>query len=215
MATPKEALIGAVQTININSQAVASPRNQSIGSTDSVQFKNNDSSNDATVTFEGAGADVFTLNGVPVTTVSVPYGGGVVGPLTPTENVTVNYGVTVGAKSGGTFAIQVADGSLEIDIVDDEGNTNLGEAEIPNNGSLFFNNETDDNATIHFGGDQNVLYDANGNAVTSQPVGANTSGGVLTGRGTNKNVTYTIAMTVAQADGGLGGGNGSIKVGQT
>jgi len=215
MATPQEALIGAVQTININSQADASPRNQSIGSRDSVQFKNNDSSKDATVTFEGAGADVFTLNGVPVTTVSVPPGGGVVGPLTPTENVTVNYGVIVGAKSGGAFAIQVEDGSLEIDIVDDEGNTNLGEAEIPNNGLLFFNNETGDNATIHFGGDQNVLYDSNGNAVTSQAVGANTSGGVLTGRGTNKNVTYIISMTVPPADGGLGGGNGSIKVGQT
>lgn len=215
MAQPKEALVGATQTININSQAVAAPKNQAIGATDSVQFKNNDPKNDATVTFEGAGAGVFTLNGQPVTSVSVPSGGGIVGPLSPTESVTVNYRVKVGTASGGPFAIQVAGGALEINIIDTDGNTDLDDAEIPNNGTLIFNNEAGENATIDFGGDRHVLYDASGNEVTSTPADAGSSSEVLTGKGTDKKVTFTITMTTARKDAGLGGGSGSIKVGQS
>jgi len=215
MAQPKEALVGATPTININSQAVAAPKNQAIGATDSVQFKNNDPKNDATVTFAGAGAGVFTLNGQPVTSVSVPAGGQIVGPLSPTESVTVNYGVMVGTESGGPFAIQVAGGALEVDIIDTDGNTNLDHSEIPNNGRLFFNNETGENATIDFAGDKHVLYDANGKEVTSTPADAGSSSKVLTGKGTDKKVTYTITMTTARKDAGLGGGSGSIKVGQS
>jgi hypothetical protein len=215
MATPKEALTGASQTININQHAKASPKNQDIGNQDTVTFKNNDPNDAATITFLGAGAGEFSYNGSPVNSVDVPAGSSA-GPLTPlTSNVTVDYQVQAGSNSGGPFSIEVGTGPLEIDIKDDEGNTDLENAAIPNNGTLFFKNEsTDDTATITFGGDRDVLYDQNGNAVTSQQVGPGTSGALLTGRGSDKEVTYSVSMSL-QPDGGLGGGNGTIKVGQT
>jgi hypothetical protein len=214
MATPKEALTGTNQTININN-AKASPKDQGIDNQDTVTFKNNDTNDAATVTFLGAGAGEFSYNGSPVTTLDVPAGGSA-GPLTPpTSNVTVDYQVQAGSDAGGPFSIAVGTGPLEIDIVDDAGNTNLENAAIPNNGTLFFKNESsDDTATITFGGDRDVLYDQNGNPVTSQQVGPGTSGTALTGRGSNKDVTYSVSMS-AQPGGGLGGGNGTIKVGQT
>jgi len=213
MATPKEALTGTSHTININSNAKASPSNLAIGNQDTVTFQNNDQTSNATVTFLGAGADEFDYEGQPVTTVTVPAGGSF-GPLTPnTADVTVNYDVQVGTAGEGPFAIEVGTGPLEIDIVDDSGNTNLEEAEIPNNGTLFFENQATEKATISFGGDK-VLYDPNGNPVGSVTVDAGSSSEVLTGKGTNKEVTYSIAMSL-QTDGGLGGGNGTIKVGQT
>ena len=214
MATPKEALTGTSHTININSNAKASPSNLAIGNQDTVTFQNNDQTSNATVTFLGAGADEFDYEGQPATTVSVPAGGSS-GPLTPnTANVTVNYDVQLGPEDDGPFAISVGSGPLEIDIVGDDGSTNLEKAGIPNNGTLFFKNEsTDDRATITFGGDK-VLYDPNGKQVDSLVVDASSSSEVLTGKGTDKQVTYSIAMSL-QADGGLGGGNGSIKVGQT
>src|SRR5215472_16778673 len=133
MATPKEALTGTSHTININSNAKASPSNLAIGNQDTVTFQNNDQTSNATVTFLGAGADEFDYEGQPVTTVTVPAGGSF-GPLTPnTADVTVNYDVQVGTAGEGPFAIEVGTGPLEIVIVDDSGNTNLEEAEIPNN----------------------------------------------------------------------------------
>ena len=215
MATPKEALTGVVQPININSQAKAAPPNKTMANTDTVQFTNNDPHDDATVTFEGAGAGVFTLNGQPVTTLTISANGGVSGELTPTQsNLTVDYLVSAGANSGGAFSIEVGTGPLEIDIVDDDGDTNLEAAAIPNNGTLYFKNETGETATITFGGDKDVLYDSNGNPVTSQTVDNNSSGGVLTGKGSNKHVTYGVAMSVAEP-GRVGTGGSSIKVGQT
>lgn len=215
MATPKEALTGAVQAININSHAKAAPPDKSMANSDTVQFTNNAPNDDATITFEGAGAGMFTQNGQPVTTLTVNAGGGVSGELSPSQSdLTVDYRVSVGANNGGPYSIQVGTGPLEIDIQDNEGDTNLEFAAIPNNGTVYFKNETSETATIAFGGDKDVLYDSNGNAVTSQTVGANSSGGVLTGKGSNKRVTYDVAMSIAEAE-GVGGGGGSIKVGQS
>jgi hypothetical protein len=216
MATPKEALTGNVaQSININSQAKAAPPNKPMANTDTVQFTNNDPVDSAMVTFEGAGAGIFTLNGQPVTAVTVSANGGVSGQLTPTQsNLTVNYLVSAGANDDGAFSIEIGTGPLEIDIVDTDGDTNLESAAIANNGTLFFKNETGENATITFGGDKDVLYDSNGNAVTSQKVNNNSSGGLLTGKGSNKRVTYGVAMSVTEP-GRVGTGGGSIKVGQT
>ena len=210
MATPKEALTGAVQPININHHAKAAPPNQAIANTDSVQFTNSDPSNTATVTFLGAAANVFGAS-----TVSIAPNGGTSGQLTPNQSdLTVNYNVVVGSLTGGPFSIEVGSGPLEIDIVDATGNTNLGAAEIPNNGSLYFKNEmTTETATINFGA-ANALFDSNGNSVTSQTVNPDSSGGVLTGRGTNKDVTYSIDMSPIQPD-RVATGNGSIKIGQT
>jgi hypothetical protein len=204
MATPKEALTGAVQTININSDGKASPKNQSIGNQDTVTFKNNDAQNAATVTFLGAGANEF---GGAVT---IPAGTSSA-PLTPVNsNVTVDYDVTVGGNGGGPFSIQVGSGPLEIDIVDLEGDTNLPTAEIPNNGSVFFANTMGYTATIQFN-KANILFDENGNSVTQQVVNANSSGAVLTGRGTSQDVGYTINLAGHPRK--VDTGNGSIKVG--
>ncbi len=209
MATPKEALTGAVQPININQHAKAAPPNQAIANTDSVQFTNSDPSNTATVTFLGAAANVFGAS-----TVSIAPNGGTSGQLTPNQsNLTVDYKVAVGSLTGGPFSIEVGSGPLEIDIVDTTGNTNLGTAAIPNNGSLYFKNETSETATIDFD-IANALFDSSGNSVTSQTVNPNSSGEVLTGRGTNKDVTYSVDMTPIQPD-RVATGNGSIKIGQT
>jgi hypothetical protein len=206
MATPKEALTGAVQSININSNGKASPRNQLIGNQDTVTFTNNDANNAATVTFLGAGANEF---GGAVT---IPAGGSSA-PLTPVNgNVTVDYDVTVGSNGGGPFSIQVGSGPLEIDIVDLEGDTNLPTAEIPNNGSVFFANMMGYTATIQFD-KANVLFDENGNSVTQQVVNANLSGAVLTGRGTSQDVGYTINLAGHPRK--VETGSGSIKVGNT
>src|SRR4029077_5602619 len=125
MATPKEALTGAVQTININSDGKASPKNQSIGNQDTVTFKNNDEHNAATVTFLGAGANEF---GGAVT---IPAGGSSA-PLTPVNgNVTVDYDVTMGSNGGGPFSIQVGSGPLAIYLVGLWGDTNLPTAQFP------------------------------------------------------------------------------------
>jgi hypothetical protein len=128
--------------------------------------------------------------------------------------LTADYVVSAGANDGGPFSIEIGTGPLEIDIVDDDGDTNLEDAAIPNNGTLYFKNETGETATITFGGDKDVLYDSNGNAVTSQIVDNNSPGGVLTGKGSNKQVTYSIGMSIAEP-GRVGTGGGSIKVGQT
>jgi len=206
MATPKEALTGAVQSININSNGKASPRNQSIGNQDTVTFKNNDANNAATVTFLGAGANEF---GGAVT---IPAGGSSA-PLTPVNgNVTVDYDVSVGSNGDGPFSIQAGSGPLEIDIVDLEGDTNLPTAEIPNNGSVFFANTMGYTATIQFN-KANVLFDGNGNSVTQQVVNANSSGAVLTGRGTSQDVGYTINLAGHPRK--VETGSGSIKVGNT
>ena len=212
MATPKEALTGTDQTINISSNAKASPWNQLIDDTDTVTFKNNDQNEPALVTFLGAGAGEFTYQGQPVTTLTIPPGESV-GPLTPVNsNLTVNYNVSVGANSDGAFAIEVGTGPLEIEITDDDGNTEPNEAEIPNNGSFFFENESaDDQASISFGGDSGVLRYQNGDPVISPVVvAAGEASATIFGQGTNKKVTYSIIMS-AEA----GGGNGTIKVGQT
>jgi hypothetical protein len=210
MATPKEALTGASQTININSNGKASPVNQSIGNQDTVTFKNNDANDAATVTFLGAGANEF--NGTSGGSVTIPAGASSA-PLTPlNSNVTVDYSITVGSNSGGPFSIQIGSGPLEIDIVDLEGDTNLPTSEIPNNGSVFFRNTMGYSATIQFN-KANVLFDENGNSVTQQVVNANSAGAVLTGRGTNQDVGYTINLSghprIVET------GSGSIKVGNT
>ena len=212
MATPKEALTGTDQTININSNAKATPWNQQIGNTDTVTFKNNDQSDAAIVTFLGAGVGEFNYQDEPVTTLTIPPGESV-GPLTPnTPNVTVNYNVGVGQNSDGAFAIEVGSGPLEIEILDDDGSTEPNEAEIPNNGSFFFQNEsTDDQASISFGGDTSVLHYQNGDPVVSPVVvEASSQSATIFGQGTNKKVTYSVIMSAK-----AGGGNGTIKVGQT
>ena len=211
MATPKEALTGASQTININSNAKASPANQGIGDTDNVTFQNNDHTDSATVTFLGAGANEFNYQGMNASTISVPAGGSV-GPLVPnTPNVTVDYNVSVGNNNDGPFSIEVGSGPLEIDIVNVFGNTNLMYAAIPNNGTVFFKNETTGTATIAFT-PADVLYDSNGNSVSQQTVNPQSSGAVLTGKGTNKNVSFSINVSVGESD-RVETGNGSIKVG--
>jgi hypothetical protein len=58
------------------------------------------------------------------------------------------------------------------------------------------------------------VYDSNGNAVTSQTVNPNSSGGVLTGKGSNKRVSYGVTMSIAKP-GRAGTGGESIKVGQS
>jgi hypothetical protein len=205
MATPKEALVGSTQIININSNGKASPANESIGNQDTIAFKNNDQANPATMTFLGAGAGEFGSTNVTISP------GQTCNPLTPTaSNVTVNYVVNVSGNSGGPFSIQVGSGPLEIDIVTLNGDVNLPNAEIPNNGTVFFKNDEGYAATIQFG-KANVLFDQNGNSVTQQVVGGNSSGAVLTGRGTSQDVSYTI--TLAGHPRKVETGNGSIKVG--
>jgi hypothetical protein len=207
MATPKEALVGASQSININSNGKASPANQSIGNQDTVTFNNHDANHAATVTFLGAGANEFGASSVTIAA------GGSSAPLTPVaSNVTVDYDVTVGNNSGDPFSIQVGSGPLEIDIVDLEGDTNLPTAGIPNNGPVFFSNQMGYSATIQFD-KANVLFDENGNSVTQQLVDANSPGAVLTGRGTNQDLGYTINMTGHPRK--VETGSGSIKVGNT
>lgn len=203
MATPKEAL-AASQTININANAHASPRNQSIGNQDTVAFKNNAPNDPATMTFLG-GANVFGVGSVTIAA------GVTSSPLTPSSsNVTVDYSVTVGNNSDGPYSIQVGSGPLEIDIVTVDGNVNLPTAEIPNNGSVFFNNQEGYAATIQFS-KANVLFDQNGNSVTQQVVSGSSPGAVLTGRGTNQDVSYTITMAGHPRLSDTG--NGSIKIG--
>jgi hypothetical protein len=210
MATGKEALVGAAQNININSNAKASPSNQSIGSSDSVIFNNNDPNDAATVTFLAHGINEFSYQGTPISSFTIPAGGSY-GPLTPTaQNVTVDYNVSVGQNSGGPFSVEVGSGALQIDIVNVFGNTDLPVAGIPNNGTLFFNNETSGTATITFG-KADVLFDSNGNSVTSQTVNANSGGALLTARGTNQDVSYSVE--VADHPRRVEGGNGTIKVG--
>lgn len=208
MATPKEALVS--QTININSDAKASPKNQAIGNSDTVTFKNNDPNDTATVTFLGTGATEFSYNGSTVSSVTVP-AGAITGPLTPnTGDVTVDYDVSLGPNSGGPFSIEVGTGPLQINIKNDDGDTDLLAAEIPNNGSLFFNNQATGTATIAFN-KPNVLFDSNGNSVTAQTINGTTRGATLTGRGTNQDVGYTI--NVAQHPRRVDTGAGTIKVG--
>jgi hypothetical protein len=210
MASPKEAVVGAAQNININSNAKASPSNQSIGNTDSVIFNNSDSNDAATVSFLAHGVNEFSYQGTPISSFTIPAGGSY-GPLTPTaQNVTVDYNVSVGQNSGGPFSVEVGSGPLQIDIVDVFGNTDLPVAGIPNNGTLFFNNEASGTATITFGR-ANILFDSNGNSVTSQTVNANSAGALLTGRGTNQDVSYSV--DVADHPRRVEGGNGTIKVG--
>ena len=211
MATPKGAITGAVQPILIGASGNASPPNQLMGNVDTVQYQNGNSVTNATVKFLGAGKYAFGNNNSSVT---VPSNNGKSGQLPPQlawNNCTVNYAVTLGVTQSPTFSIQIGTGPLEIDITDTAGTTNIPASAIGNNGTLFFKNLTAEKATLNFGGDQ-VLYDSNGNLVTSQVVNANSSGAVLTGRGTNKNVTYTVAMSAA-AYGDVRGGSGSIKVG--
>jgi len=211
MAQPKEALVGANQSININSQAKASPANQIIGNNDTVTFNNNDPSNSATVAFLGAGSNEFSQNGTTVTTVTIPAGTSSAALSPNVQNVTINYSVTIGDTTNESFAIEVGTGALEIDIVNSSGSTNLGAAGIPNNGTLFFKNTVGYQATVTFS-KANVMYDPNGNSVTSQTIGANSSGQVLTGKGTNQDVRYGVRL--ATEPGGLvGDGSGSIKIG--
>jgi hypothetical protein len=215
MATPRGALTGALQIININSQGKASPANQAIANTDTVTFKNNDPVNTVTITFEAAGQGAFSENGVSVNTLTIP-AASQVGPLTPTKsNLTVNYNVT-GSNPVGYFSIQIGSGPLEIDIVDTFGHTNLPTAVIPNNGTIFFSNKTSGAATVTFG-TSNVLYDSSGNSVTSQAVPASSPGATLTGKGTNKNTTYGVAVAAAMGErrGGVGDGSDTIMVGST
>lgn len=207
MATPKGAIIGAVQSINISSNAKASPRNKAIGNIDSVQFTNNDPTNTATVTFLGAGANVFGASSV-----SVPPNGGTSSHLTPNQsNLTVDYIVAAGSATGGPNSIEVGSGPLEIDVIDSNGDTNLGTAEIPNNGTLFFNNQTGYPGTVTFG-DSNTLFDSSGNGVSSQPLAANSAAPTLTGKGTNKHVSYSVHLNTGERH-RVGDGSGSIKVG--
>jgi hypothetical protein len=210
MATPKEALTGVSQTININSDAKASPKNQPIGNQDTVTFKNNDPNNAATVTFLGAGADEFSYNGSTVSSVTVT-AGGTAGPLTPNNsNLTVDYQVSIAPQQGGPFSIEIGTGPLQIDIVNDEGDTDLPTAEIPNNGTLFFNNEVDGTAIITFD-KADVIFDSNGKSVTSQTVNGDSQGATLTGRGTSQHVGYTI--NIAGHPRRVETGTGTIKVG--
>jgi len=208
MATPREAL-EASQTININDNAHASPRNQSIGNQDTVAFKNNSPVGPATVTFLGAGAGEF---GIVNLTISP---GTTCNPLTPlTSNVTVDYNVTVGNSSGGPFSIQVGSGPLQIDIVNVAGNTDLPTAAIPNNGTVTFSNLTTGTAYVTFL-PTDALYDQNGSPVSEQVVSASTLGAPLTGRGTNKNVSYWVTVITQVKSDRVETGNGTIKIGQT
>ena len=131
--------------------------------------------------------------------------------LTPNNsNLTVNYQVSIAPQLGGPFSIEVGTGPLQIDIVDEQGDTDLPTAEIPNNGTLFFNNEVGDTATITFD-KANVMFDSNGNSVTSQIVNGDSQGATLTGRGTSQHVGYTIS--IAGHPRRVETGTGTIKVG--
>lgn len=211
MVAPKEALVGN-QPININSQAKASPANQVIGNNDTVTFNNNDPSNSATVSFLGAATNEFSYNGANMPTVTIAAGSSSMALTPNAPNVTANYNVAIGAKNDGPFAIVVGSGRLEIDIVDNSGSTNMPFAEIPNNGSLFFNNTLNYQVTVTFS-KPNVLFDSNGNSVTSQVIPATNAGGTLTGRGTNNDVKYTTQ--VADDRGRVRDGSGTIKIGRT
>jgi len=211
MATPKEALTGTEQTISLNN-GKASPRNKGIGNQDTVIFQNNDSSNAATVTFLGAGANEFGSNPV-----NVPAGqsSGLLTPNTP--NITVDYQVTQGAVTDKPFSIEVGTGPLEIDISGSTGDPTPADAGIANGGTLFFKNgSTTQDASLTFGGDHNVLFYTDSTPVTSPlVVSASSSSAHLQGRGDSKHVTYTTEMQVAKADRVMTTGSGSIKVGQT
>lgn len=210
MATPKEALTGTNQTINVNN-AKASPKNQGIGNQDTVTFKNNDSNNAATVAFLGAGANEFGSN--PITIPASDSSS----PLTPTTpNITVDYQITQGGAVGLPYSIEVGSGPLEIDITNANGDTAPSDAGIPNNGTLFFKNEsTSLEASITFSGDHNVLFYPDSTPVTSPLlVPANSSTVNLQGRGSDKHVSYITEMKLTKADRVMTG-SGSIKVGQT
>jgi len=214
MATPKEALVGATQSININSNAKAAPPNQVIGNADSVTFNNNDHNDSATVQFLANGANEFTYQGSPVSSFSIAPGNSF-GPLVPvTFNVTVDYNVSVGQNSGGPFCLQVGSGPLQIDIVNPSGGTDLQNGAIPNNGMVTFNNETTGTAYVTFSpGD--ALYDQNNNPVAEQVIQPSTLGAQLTGKGTNKNVSYWVNVITQVKSDRVETGNGTIKIGQT
>jgi len=214
MATSKEALVGATQNININSNAKAAPPNQAIGNADSVTFNNNDQNDSATIQFLGNGANEFTYQGSPVSSFAIAPANSF-GPLVPTtSNVTVDYNVTVGQNSGGPFSIQVGSGPLQIDIVNVAGNTDLPTAAIPNNGTVTFSNLTTGTAYVTFL-PTDALYDQNGSPVSEQVVSASTLGAPLTGRGTNKNVSYWVTVITQVKSDRVETGNGTIKIGQT
>lgn len=208
MATPKGAITGVVQSITISSAAKASPENQQMGNLDTVQYQNGSAVATATVNFMGAAANLFGSS-----IINVPNNNGVSTRLTPHQtNVTVDYMIAMGPIHTGPYSIEIGTGPLEIDIIDAAGDTNLPNAAVGNDSTLFFKNlTTNETATITFGGDQ-VLYDANGNLVTSQVVHASSSGAVLMGKGLNKNVSYMIAMSPSPS-GRVRSGSGSIKVG--
>lgn len=214
MATPQEALVDATQSIHINSNAKAAPPNQAIGNADSVTFSNNDPNDSATMQFLANGANEFTYQGSPASSFTIPPAGSY-GPLVPTtSNVTVDYNVTVGQNSGGPFSVQVGSGPLQIDIVNVLGNTDLPIAAIPNNGTVTFNNETSGTAYVTFS-PSDALYDQNNNPVPEQVVHASTVGAPLTGRGTNKNVSYWVNVITQVKSDRVETGNGTIKIGQT
>lgn len=205
MAQPKEALVGAQQPIDINSQGKASPHNRTMGNTDTVVFNNNSPTDSATVAFQGAGADVFP-DPPPISP------GTSSGSLSPQESdVTVNYEVTMGGNTTGPFSIQVGTGPLQIDVISSSGATDLPKAAIPNNGQIQFYDETDYDGTVKF---SDALYDGNDNPVTSQPLTANSFSPPLTGKGTNKDIKYTVEMNLQAQQQGVGGGSGTIKIGQ-
>ena len=213
MATPKEALVGATQNININSNAKASPSNQSIGNTDGVTFNNSDQNDSATVSFLAKGTNEFSYQGSPIGSFSIAPGSSF-GPLVPvTPNVTVDYNVNVGQNSGGAFSIQIGTGPLQIDIINSSGGTDLLNGAIPNNGTVVFNNENANGTAYVTFAPNDVLYDQNNNPVSEQVIQPSTLGAPLTGKGTNKNVSYWVNVITPVKSHRVETGNGSIKVG--
>jgi hypothetical protein len=179
-----------------------------MATTDTIVFNNNSPTQSATVTFLGAGASVFSNPAsIPAQASS--------SPLSPQNSsaVTVDYQITMGGNTTGPFSIQVgSNGPLTIDVLNAAGSTDLPKAAIPNNGTIVFNNQTNNSGNVNFN-PADVLFDGNGNPVASQPLKPNTAAPALTGKGTNKDVSYMVAMNAQDPD--VGGGSGTIKVGQT
>jgi hypothetical protein len=98
--------------------------------------------------------------------------------------------------------------------VDAVGNIDLPTAAIPNNGTVTFNNETSGTAYVTFSPSE-ALYDQNNNPVAEQVVNASTAGAPLTGRGTNKNVSYWVNVISRAKSDHVETGNGTIQIGQT
>src|SRR5260370_32477649 len=110
MAQPKEAPISQNQGININSQAQASPGNQTIGNSDTIQFNNN-STYQATITFD----DNTVFDNPPPIPVSASSPA-----LSPKQqNITANYYASLASTpvtNNGPFSVEVGTGALPLNL---------------------------------------------------------------------------------------------------